>query len=296
MDTRNLDAENLAAWCIVPYDTEKRTPTERAELLTTLGLAGLVWDWREEHVAEFPAQVAALVDHRLDLFGMWAPALIGSEHGSIDPAVRTFVAESKNAGFAPDLWACLDFGEPGPVETLDSADATTRANEAAEHLLPLVDLAGENDMRIALYNHLGWYGEPENNVRIIERLSKQGRDNVGIVYQQHHGHHHLDRWEQMLSTAAPHLFAIGLNGMVPGAHWGGRKIHPYGHGQDDQRLLEALLAADCDPLVTILCHTMDDAELRLRDELDGLAVIRDRIAGQSPALDEPRIPEPVWPH
>src|SRR5688572_17532915 len=41
--------ENLVAWCIVPFDSQKRSPEERAAMLEKLGIKRLAYDWRVEH-------------------------------------------------------------------------------------------------------------------------------------------------------------------------------------------------------------------------------------------------------
>ena len=38
-------------------------------------------------------------------------------------------------------------------------------------------------------------------------------DNVGIVYNFHHGHDHIDRFPKLLIKMAPYLRTICLNGM-----------------------------------------------------------------------------------
>ena len=40
--------------------------------------------------------------------------------------------------------------------------------------------------------------------------------NVGIVYNLHHGHDHVDRLKEVLPKLAPHLLAINLNGTFYG--------------------------------------------------------------------------------
>ncbi len=45
---------------------------------------------------------------------------------------------------------------------------------------------------MGLYNHGGWFGEPENQIAIIEHLKMS---NVGIVYNLHHGHDHVERFK-----------------------------------------------------------------------------------------------------
>ena len=56
--------------------------------------------------------------------------------------------------------------------------------------------------KLALYNHGGWFGEPENQIAMIEALKLT---NVGIVYNLHHGHDHLDRFPELLKKMQPYL-------------------------------------------------------------------------------------------
>ena len=48
-----FDRQNLVAWCIVPFDNQKRTPEQRAAMVAKMGLTKVAYDWRQEHVAEF---------------------------------------------------------------------------------------------------------------------------------------------------------------------------------------------------------------------------------------------------
>ena len=42
----NMKPDHLAAWCIVPFDAKKRTPSERAQMLKRLGIQRSAYDWR----------------------------------------------------------------------------------------------------------------------------------------------------------------------------------------------------------------------------------------------------------
>ena len=53
----NLKKENLAAWCIVPFDASKRGPEARAQMLKELGLIRCAYDWRAQHVKEFEEEI-----------------------------------------------------------------------------------------------------------------------------------------------------------------------------------------------------------------------------------------------
>ena len=49
--------DNLIAWCIVPFDSKKRGPEDRAAMLQKLGFKHFAYDWRAEHVPTFDAEI-----------------------------------------------------------------------------------------------------------------------------------------------------------------------------------------------------------------------------------------------
>src|SRR4051795_2837246 len=65
---------NLVAWCIVPFDAKKRTPEQRAEMLDRIGIHRFAYDWRDEHLPTFEAELAALQKHDIELTAVWFPA------------------------------------------------------------------------------------------------------------------------------------------------------------------------------------------------------------------------------
>src|SRR5687768_5938683 len=60
LDTAIFAKDNLVAWCIVPFDSQKRSPEQRSAMLEKLGLKRLAYDWRAEHIPMFDAEIAAL--------------------------------------------------------------------------------------------------------------------------------------------------------------------------------------------------------------------------------------------
>src|ERR1051326_4081917 len=59
--------DNLVAWCIVPFDSKKRGPVERVEMLKRLGFRRYAYDWRAEHLPTFDTEVAELQKHKIEL-------------------------------------------------------------------------------------------------------------------------------------------------------------------------------------------------------------------------------------
>jgi sugar phosphate isomerase/epimerase len=128
----------------------------------------------------------------------------------------------------------------------------------------LAERAAETKSRVALYNHGDWFGEPENQVRIIRALP--GRD-VGIIYNFHHGHQDIPRFEAVVKAIRPHLWVVNLNGMRPE----GPKILPFGTGTHERAMLQAVLDSGFAGPFGVLSHVDGaDAEEVLRANLKGL--------------------------
>lgn len=265
---------NLVAWCIVPFDTRKRTPEQRAELLEQLGVKRLAYDWRSEHVPTFDAEIAALDRRGIELTAWWFPAALNDEAKAILDCLRRH-------GKHPQLWVTMGT-EPEP----DPAKLAGKITGAVETLGPICDAAAGLGSTVALYNHLGWFGEPTNQVVVINRLRAAGHTNVGSVYNFHHAHAHIDDFAAQLAVLKPHLLAVNLNGMVWRGDEAGRKIIPLGTGDEELRMMRELVASGWKGPVGIIGHTEEDAGEKLRKELAGL----ERLA---PLATEPPGPPPV---
>ncbi|MDB6069992.1 MAG: Xylose isomerase-like barrel [Verrucomicrobiales bacterium] len=268
--------ENLAAWCIVPFDAKHRGPEERAAMLEKLGLTKFIYDYRAEHIPQWDAELEALKKHHISLTGWWFPTTLNDE------AKQTLTLFRRH-GVSPQLWV---MGDGGPVEVKDEADRLTRIKNEATRLQPIAEAAAAQGCKVGLYNHGSWFGEPENAMAIVDELRQRGVKNVGLVYNLHHGHSHLDRLEKLLPRMVPYLLCFNLNGMDPVGEPTGRKILPLGAGSADVKVLRLLRASNYQGMVGILNHTDEDAEGRLQDNLDGLAWLLPQLDGH-PAAPRP---------
>jgi sugar phosphate isomerase/epimerase len=258
--------DNLVAWCIVPFDSEKRGPEERAAMLRRLGFRRFAYDWRAEHIPSFDAELDALDRHGIELTAFWFP-------GALNQDARTILDVLRRHQKHTQLWVTL--GDPAP----GTQDQAEKVAAAVRTLRPIVDAAAAIDCTVGLYNHGGWFGEPENAIAIIKQLD---RPNVGIVYNLHHGHEHLDRFPALLQAVKPYLLVLNLNGMVPEGDRHGRKIVPLGQGPRDLAILKTIRDSGYRGPIGILGHTQEDAEARLRDNLDGLDWLVPQLDGQAP--------------
>ncbi len=245
-------SNNLVAWCIVPFDANKRGPADRAEMLVRLGLKKVAYDWRQEHVPTFEQEILEYKKHGLEYFAFW------SWHPDMAPLI-------KKHGIKPQIWTT----SPSPaVATQDD-----KVEAAAQQLMSLVKQTRELGCKLGLYNHGGWGGEPANLVAVCQWLrQKSEADHVGIVYNFHHGHDHIASFARAMAIMKPHLLCLNLNGMNDGAQ---PKILPIGAGKHEQRMMRIILDSGYDGPIGILDHRDElDAEESLRQNLKGLATVR----------------------
>lgn len=270
--------ENLVAWCIVPFDAKRRGPEERAAMLERLGFKHFAYDYRAEHVPTFDAEIEACRRHGVSLDAWWFP-------GSLNDEARRILEICRKHDIHPQLWIT---GSGGP--TADAAEQARRVEQEANRIRPIAEAAAAQGMKVGLYNHGGWFGEPENQLAIIKQLNLP---NVGIVYNFHHGHDHVDRLAEILRKTLPHLLAVNINGMNRQGDRRGQKILQLGQGELDLELLRIVRDSGYRGPIGILGHTQDDAEARLQDNLDGLDWLLPQLAGKpAGAKPKPRTPVP----
>lgn len=261
---------NLVAWCIVPFDAKKRGPQERAAMLEQLGFKKFAYDYRPEHVLTWDVEIEALKKHGVQLTAWWFPTTLNAEALDILALLERHQVRAQ-------LWV---MGGGGPVKNEEEQKARVAAE--AQRLQPIAGAAAKIGCTVALYNHGSWFGEPENQIAIIEHLRGAGVNNVGIVYNLHHGHAHLARFPALLQKMKPHLVALNLNGMVANGERNGKKILPLGQGDLDLSLLRTIRDSGWRGPLGILNHTDEDAEARLRDNLAGLDWLAPQLRSQTP--------------
>ena len=279
--SRLFARDNLVAWCIVPFDARRRGPEERATMLKRLGFSKFAYDYRAEHIPTFDAEIEALKKQGIELTAWWFPQTLNAE-------AKQILAVLERHKIKTQLWIT---GGGGPAANDD--ERRQRIAAEAARIRPIAEAADKIGCTVALYNHGGWFGEPENQLAVLEELKLP---NVGLVYNLHHGHAHVGRLAEVLPKMLPHLVCLNLNGMDADGEATGRKILPLGQGELDLALLKTIVASGYRGPIGILGHTQDDAEARLQDNLDGLAWLVPQLdgkpAGQRPT---PRTPVPARP-
>lgn len=252
--------DNLVAWCVVPYDAENRGPEERAQMLKELGITMLAYDWREEHVSSFDQEWQALNEEGIRLQAFWM--MTGQ-----DPAQEPFVQEIfdflERNQVQTQIWLLL--GEPDGFGDLGQEE---KVKSMAEPIRYIADRAAALGCKVGLYNHGGWFGEPENQIQIIEHL---GLDNMGIVYNFHHARSHHQRFPEFFHKMEPYLYAINLAGLKAGDT---EKFYGIGEGDVEENMIRIILESDYQGPIGIINHDENrDAKVGLEREMVGLKEI-----------------------
>jgi len=250
-----LVRENVVAWCIVPFDARKRGPEERAAMLERLRITKLAYDWRDEHVKDFEAEIVATKARKIEYFAFWG------EHPDAFPLFEKH-------GLHPQIWMTA----PSP----EGATNEEKVAAAVKQLLPLVKRAGEFLCPFGLYNHGGWGGEPENLVAVAKKLREAAEGaEVGIVYNFHHGHGHIEDFPEVLALMKPYLICVNLSGMNKS---GEPKILALGKGEAEAAMVVELARQGYDGPIGIIDHREGtDSESTLAENLEGLKKLQEAI-------------------
>ena len=256
--------DNLVAWCIIPYDNQDRTPLQRAGMLRELGFTRMGYDWRERHLPDFPEEIRTLQKFDIELTSVWLWIDDRAADGLLPEHNRIFDA-LEDAGVSTSIWIGLH----------ENVYAGLRDAQKVAKVAGIIDLVYERARKsgssVSLYNHGGWAGVPENQVRII-RASKY--EDIGIVFNFHHGHDQIESFGETLEILMPWLETVNLNGMEKdGAH-----IVDIGKGDHEKQMIKTLLDSGFTGNIGIIGHTEgEDVRDVLLRNLHGLHKILEEL-------------------
>ena len=200
----------------------------------------------------------------LELTAWWFSTVLNDE-------ARNILAVIARHGVHPQLWV---MGGGGPVKSPE--EQAQRIEQECARLRPIAEAAAQLGLKVGLYNHGGWFGEPENQLAILEKLALP---NVGLVYNFHHGHGEIARFRELWPKMQPHLIALNINGMIPDGDRLGRGTVTIGTGTEESWMLKIVRDSGWHgPVGLVGDRPQLDAEDALRDNLAGLEKLRPALA------------------
>ncbi len=253
-----LAQEDVFAWCIVPFDIEKRTPAQRIEMLKELGITSYAYDWRTEHLSSMPEEIQLAKENGIEINAVWmwlnaqndVPDKLSADNEKIFETL-------KSTGLKTTLWVSF---QPAYFQGLSDRESLRKG---ANMIYYLYQRLKTMDCKLALYNHGGWFGKPENQIRLIKTL---GRYDIGLVYNFHHGHHHIKGFERLARKMVNYLVAVNVNGMDED----GPEILAVGKGRHEGEMIGILRKVGYRGPFGILGHQADqDVKAILEENLKG---------------------------
>ena len=121
-----------------------------------------------------------------------------------------------------------------------------------------------------LYNHGGWFGDPENQIQVIEALQAGGITNVGIVYNFHHGHEHIRNFANIWPRISAYVRAVNLSGLIPDGDLNHQKVVYLGDGSEELAMMRVIYRSGWRGPIGILSH---------RNDLDAAETLAHNLAG-----------------
>ena len=274
-----LAPENLHAWCVVPFDAKKRGPEERAQMLEKLGFKRFVYDWRAKDIPTFDAEIEALKKHGIALTAWWSPT------NPRDPVLLQTLEVFQRQNVHPQLWV---MGGGPPTATPD--EQRQRVVKEAERIRDLVQLAEPYGCQVELYNHNAWFGQPDNEVAIIEQLKQLGVTSVGMIYNFSHGHEDVADFPAIWKRIQPYVRAINVTGMGKA---GETKIAPPSQGEFEIGMLRVIVDSGWTGPVGLIAEQGGDAEVTLGNGLRGLEWCRKELTQPGSGGDRPTFAPPT---
>jgi sugar phosphate isomerase/epimerase len=236
-------------------------------MLNRLGIKSVAWDWREEHVPTLEDEINALNSHGIELKSVWF-WIEGTDDKIMNTSLEQILETLSRTNTKTELWVSF------PASYFENLSEELRIKKGIATIEYLQDRVKEIGCKIALYNHGDWFGEPENQIKIIDGL----KDNhVGLVYNFHHAHEQLDRYDELVDVMKPYLWTVNLNGMKHE----GPKIIDIGKGDEEIHMMEKLKAIGFQGSIGILGHTEgEDIEVVLQRNIDGLKQVLKKMDQQ----------------
>jgi sugar phosphate isomerase/epimerase len=259
---------NLAAWCVVPFDAKKRSPLQRAQMLQELGIKKLAYDWLEEHILTFDEELKALNQYHIQLEAFW---MMSDQHPEANAHIQAIFDFLERNQVKTQIWLLM-----GEWEGFGELSQTEKVEAMAKPIRYIAEYAAKLGCKVALYNHGGWFGEPENQLEIMDRLKLP---QVGIVYNFHHARLHHERFATFFPKIKPHLLALNIAGLKKGVT---DRFFRTGQGDVELDMIRVVWKSGYQGTIGIINHDMDeDAFVGLQTEMDGLKRILKEIGDLS---------------
>ena len=260
-----FEVEDLSPWCILGFDSIDRTPEQRIRMLQEMGFTKYGYNKGKGHLHEMKEEFKLAKENNIEIVSifLWLNAKRDSI-GKLSPSNQELLRNLKEVAYKPTIWVSFSnnfFEERNDKESKDFA---------VEMLKFIKGKADEVGCNLALYNHHGWFGNPHNQVEIIEALNL---DSLTMVYNFHHAQEYVDEFPAIAKKIKPYLSFVNLNGVKKE----GPQILTIGEGDYEYEMIKNLQDEGFNGPWGILGHIKtEDVQKVLKRNIDGLTSLKSR--------------------
>lgn len=260
-----IKIEEVAPWCILDFDSLDRTPEQRIAMVRELGLTKYGFNKGKGDLGTMVKEFELASENEIEITSvfLWLNAKRDSI-GRLSTPNRELLRNLKEVEQKPVIW--LSFSH-NFFEELNQEESIRLSVEMIKFIKLKADSIG---CKLALYNHHGWFGNPYNQIEILEELREE---QLTMVYNFHHAHEYVDDFPDIVKRIKPYLSFVNLNGV----NKKGPQIVTIGEGDHEFDMIKSLKEEGFNGPWGILGHIKtEDVEKVLLQNIDGLKLLNSK--------------------
>lgn len=262
----SIKIHEVSPWCIIGFDSLNRTPKQRISMLKQMGFTKYGYNKGKGDLSKMKDEFRLAKENNLQITSvfLWLNANRDSI-GKLSSMNQELLNNLTEIDTKPTIWLSFSHNFFKNINQNESIEVATK-------MIKQIKLkADEIGCKLALYNHHGWFGNPYNQVEVLEKLNQ---DDISIVYNFHHAHEYVDEFPRIVKKIMPYLSYVNLNGVKKE----GPKILPIGKGDFELKMIQQLLEEGYKGPWGILGHIKnEDVQKVLNRNIDGLKLINSKL-------------------
>lgn len=257
-----IELDDLSPWCILDFDSLDRTTDQRIAMLKEMGFKKYGYNKGKGNLDEMTKEFRLAQESNIEISSifLWLNAKRDSV-GKLSLSNQKLLNNLKEVEQNPTIWLSFSnnfFKELSQEESIDLCI------EMIQFIKPMAD---ELACKLALYNHHGWFGNPHNQIKILEKL---GTESITMVYNFHHAHEYVDEFPEIARKITPYLSYVNVNGVKKE----GPEILTIGEGDYEYDMIKLLRKEGYNGPWGILGHIKTkDVQKVLEQNINGLKLL-----------------------
>ncbi|UCH65838.1 MAG: hypothetical protein JSW63_01515 [Ignavibacterium sp.] len=231
-------------------------------MLKELGFTKYAYDWRDKHLDDMESELTMAKENDIEIISVWLWLNAKRDSlGKLSPSNERIFRILKHLKLQTTLWVSFNNNF---FKNLTQEQSIQKAAKMIKYIYEKADGIG---CKVALYNHRDWFGDPNNEIEIIQALPEC---DLSMVFNFHHAQQYIEEFPQIVKKIKPYLSSVNLNGMRKE----GPKILPIGEGDYEKEMIQQLIDEGYNGPWGILGHVENkDVEKVLKQNIAGFKSI-----------------------